>query len=112
MVYIDLSKAFDTIVTSKLLFKLECYGIMGLLLRWIKCFLCNRTQCVVLEHCHSSFTKVISGVPQGSVLGPILLLIYINGMDTVCSGNTHLQLFADDAKLYSSININEYSVPL
>jgi ribonucleases P/MRP protein subunit RPP40 len=112
VVYIDFSKAFDTVVTSKLLVKLECYGITGLLLRWIKCFLCNRTQCVVLKHCHSSFTKVTNSIPQGPVLGPILFLMYINDIDTVCSGNTHLQLFADDAKLCSTISINEVSVLL
>jgi hypothetical protein len=112
VVYIDFSKAFDTVVISKLLFKLECYGITGLLLSWIRCFLSNRTQCVVLDHCFSSFSKVISGVPQGSVLGPILFLIYINDIDRVCCGNTHLQLFADDAKLYSSINVGEASVLL
>ena len=112
VVYIDFSKAFDTVVISKLLFKLECYGITGLLLRWIQFFLSNRMQCVVLDHCFSSFTDVTSGVPQGSVLGPILFLIYINDIDSVCSGNTHLQLFADDAKLYSGINIDVASVPL
>ena len=55
VVYIDFSKVFDIVVTSKLLFKLECYGITGLLLRWIKCFICNRTQCVGFEHCYSFF---------------------------------------------------------
>jgi ribonuclease P/MRP protein subunit RPP40 len=83
VVYIDFSKAFDTVITSKLLFKLECYGITGLLLKCIKCFLSNRIQCVVLDYCCSSFSKVIGGVPQRSVLGPILFLIIINDIDTV-----------------------------
>jgi hypothetical protein len=112
VVYIDFSKAFSLIVSSKLLFKLQSYGITGLLLNWIRCFLSNRTQCVVTERCQSAFQKVISDVPQGSVLGPILFLIYINDIDSVCCGDSHLQLFADDAKLYSSISIGSPSVSL
>ena len=83
------------------------------MLDWIRCFLSNRThQCVVVEQCKSTFQKVISGIPQGSVLGPILFLIYINDIDSVCCGDSHLQLFADDAKLYSSISIGSPSVSL
>jgi ribonuclease P/MRP protein subunit RPP40 len=112
VVYIDFSKAFDSIVISKLLFKLESYGITGQLLSWIACFLSDRTQCVVVDRCQSSFNRVISGVPQGSVLGPILFLLFINDIDSVCCGNAKLQLFADDAKIYSSINIDSISVSL
>jgi ribonucleases P/MRP protein subunit RPP40 len=111
VVYIDFSKVFDSIVTSKLLFKLESYGFTGLLLKWIECFLSNRIQCVVLYHTYSSFNKVISGVPQGSVLGPILFLLYINDA-VICCGHTKVQLFVDDAKLYSSINIDAVSISL
>jgi hypothetical protein len=112
VVYIDFSKAFDSTVISKLLLKLECYGISGLLLSWIRCFLSDRTQCVVVDRCQSSFSEVISGVPQGSVLGPILFLLFINDIDCVCCGDAKLQLFADDAKIYSSINIDRVSVSL
>ena len=69
-------------------------------------------QRAALDHCFSSFTEVTSGVPQGSVLGPIPFLIYINYMDSVCSGYSHMQMFTDDAKLHSSINIDVSSVPL
>lgn len=112
VVYIDFSKAFDSIVHSKLLFKLGLYGIDGPLLKWIEIFLANRMQCVVTDYCFSPFCNVISGVPQGSVLGPILFLIYVNDLSTVCCGNTVLQLFADDAKLYSNISINDGTVSL
>ena len=67
IVYIDFSKAFDSIVPSKLLFKLELYGITGQLLNWIRHFLSNRLQCVVIDRFYSPISPVISGVPQGSV---------------------------------------------
>jgi ribonuclease P/MRP protein subunit RPP40 len=67
---------------------------------------------VVIERCQFALQKVISGVPEGSVLGPILFLIYINYIDSVCCGDPHLQLFADDTKLYSSIGIGSPSVSL
>jgi ribonuclease P/MRP protein subunit RPP40 len=94
VIYIDFSKAIDSIVTSKLLVKLEMYGITGQLLAWT--FLTNRTQRVVVDYCFSPECDVISGVPQGTVLGPILFLIYINDIEHVCCGETKLQLFADD----------------
>ena len=109
VVYVDFSKAFDSIVTSKLLLKLECYGISGLLLTWIKCFLSNRTQRVAVDRCYSAPSMVLSGVPQGSVLGPLLFLIFINDIDTVCCGTCELQLFADDVKLYSNIDVDDTS---
>jgi hypothetical protein len=112
VVYIDFSKAFDSIVHSKLLFKLELYGITGLLLRWIEVFLSNRLQRVVLDYCFSPVCDVISRVPQGSVLGPILFLVYVNDIDSVCCGKTALQLFADDAKIYSQVEMNNSSVSL
>jgi Reverse transcriptase (RNA-dependent DNA polymerase) len=108
VVYIYFSKAFNSIVTSKLLYKLESCGVTGLLLKWIECFLSNRIQCIVLDHTYSSFNKIISGCQQGSVLGPILFLLY----KIVCCGHTKLQLFVDDAKLYSIINIDATSVSL
>jgi hypothetical protein len=75
-------------------------------------FLSDRLQRVVLDYCFSPVCDVISGVPQGSVLGPILFLIYVNDIDSVCCGNTALQLFADDAKLYSQVEMNNSSVSL
>jgi hypothetical protein len=109
VIYIDFAKAFDSIVISKLLYKLENYGISGLLLKWISLYLHDRSQCVVVEGCFSSSCLVVSGVPQGSVLGPILFLIYINDVDSVCKGSSILQLFADDAKLYSRVCVDDHT---
>lgn len=112
VVYVDFSRAFDSIVFSKLLIKLQQYGIAGKLLSWISAFLHNRTQCVVLENCFSSICDVLSGVPQGSVLGPLLFLIFVNDVTSVSVGETALKLYADDVKLYSVIENNSSSVSL
>jgi hypothetical protein len=104
-IYIDFSRAFDSVVHSKLLYKLSNYGISGCLLKWISAFLTDRSQCVVLEHCFSEWLPVVSGVPQGSVLGPILFILYIDDISAVFSNSTvTYKLFADDCKLYSTIN--------
>ena len=102
LVYINFSRPFDSIVLCKLLAKLNALGIDGKLLAWLSAFLHNRRQSVVIENCFSSVGDVISGVPQGSVLGPVLFLIFINDIEHICCGDTNLQLFADDCKLYSS----------
>lgn len=104
VIYIDFSKAFDSIVFSKLLVKLEQCGLEGNLINWISAFLHGRTQRVVLENCFSSVADVISGVPQGSVLGPILFLVFINDVVSTCCSNTTVKMFADDLKLYSIYN--------
>ena len=70
-------------------------------------FINGRTQRVVIENCFSSFTDVVSGVPQGSVLGPILFLIFINDIVSSCCGNTKVKLFADDVKLHSVYNCED-----
>ena len=98
----DFKKAFDTLSHSKLILKLESYGIRGNILHWINDFLTNRTQEVVINQVHSSTQKVLSGVPQGSVLGPILFLVFIN--DPTDLAETTVILFADDTKTYSTIN--------
>jgi hypothetical protein len=112
VVYNDFSMAFDSIVFSKLLFKLQNCGISGRLLSWLSSFIHDRSQCVVLENCFSVVSLVISGVPQGSVLGPILILVYINDVISICCGETTVKLFADDLKLYSVYNNTDNSVDL
>ncbi len=91
----------------KLLAKLYRLGICGTLLKWISAFLTNRVQSVVVENTFSSWVNVISGVPQGSVLGPILFLLFINDVTDISDSGTKFSLFADDIKIYSSIDIIE-----
>ena len=100
--YLDLQKAFDSVPHQRLILKLERLGITGNLLRWIKNFLSERKQRVVLNGISSDWTDVISGVPEGSVLGPILFILYVNDLpDKV---NSYCKIFDDDTKLYKEIN--------
>ena len=102
VVLLDFSKAFDKVPHSRLLHKLHFYGVRNNTLRWIKAFLKDRSQQVVLEGVHSSSVPVLSGVPQGTVAGPLLFLTYINDLpDVITFSNT--RLFADDSLLYKEI---------
>ena len=78
VVFLDFQKAFDTVPYAKLINKLYAYGIRGILLTWIQNFLTNRKQTVIVQDEESQWADVVSGIPQGSVLGPVLFLIYIN----------------------------------
>ena len=98
---LDFSKAFDKVPHHRLSLKLNHYGIQGKTLQWIVDFLSGREQCVVVNGVKSGWEPVTSGVPQGSVLGPTLLLIYIN--DIATDVNSTLRLFADDSILYREI---------
>jgi hypothetical protein len=101
-VYLDFWKAFDTVPHARLLVKLEAYGVRGRVHQWIKSFLSNRKQRVVIDGRFSAWTEVTSGVPQGSVLGPLLFVIFINDLPEVCSNI--LKLYADDSKLLARIS--------
>jgi Reverse transcriptase (RNA-dependent DNA polymerase)/Endonuclease-reverse transcriptase len=109
VIYIDFAKAFDSVVHRKLLCKLVSYGIHGNLLSWIENFLSDRYQYICIDGFYSSTVKVISGVPQGSVLGPILFIIFINDVCDTIVGNTTCKLYADDIKLYASVDFNGIS---
>ena len=97
----DFSKAFDKEAHNRLLYKLERYGIQGNALAWIRGFLTGRTQHVVLDGRTSSAVPMTSGVPQGSVLGPLLFFIYINYINT--SITSDIRLFANDTIIYRRI---------
>ena len=98
---LDFSKAFDKVPHQRLLMKLERYGIHGNLLSWMESFLTKRVQTVICEGATSPSSPVTSGVPQGSVLGPLLFLTYINDLP---NGLTSIvKLFADDTLLYGVV---------
>ena len=102
----DFSKAFDRASHDHLIHKLHKLGIRGTALDWIRNFLTNRTQCVRVGSSMSSWTEVVSGVPQGSVVGPILFLCFINDLPNVVTGI--VKIFADDTKLFSQVPETEY----
>ena len=111
-VFVDLSKAFDTIDHGLLLQKLLCYGVKGKEYQWFSNYLKGRKQRVALDDTMSRWVEVVRGVPQGSVLGPLLFIVYINdlpGMTSKCNIN----MYADDVAIYcSGKDINEVTTSL
>ena len=101
VIYLDFAKAFDKVPHQRLLAKLHGYGIQGKTHEWIRDFLSNRQQRVVVNGVNSDWVPVTSGIPQGSVLGPVLFLVYINDLPDEL--NCLKKLFADDGKVYSPI---------
>ena len=98
-IIIDLREAFDTVNHEILLFKMEHYGIRGSTLKWFKSYLSERKQYVYINGECSELKQITCGVPQGSVLGPLLFLIYINDLPNI-SKKIDLYLFADDTNIY------------
>ena len=103
-IYLDFAKAFDSVPHQRLLKKLETYGIQGNTLRWVRHFLIGRKQRVSVQGEVSDWTEVVSGVPQGSVLGPTLFVIYINELPSVLSSSSKCSMYADDTKIYRTVN--------
>ena len=100
-IYLDFSKAFDKVPHQRLIYKLEKLGITGSLLTWIESFLFQRKQRVKIKGSLSEESHVKSGVPQGSVLGPLLFIAYINDLPLLVNSPT--KVFADDTKMYKEI---------
>ena len=103
IVFFDVSKAFDTVPHLPLLQTLERLGVDKYILRWIKDYLLHRSQLVCVDGCVSPSLPAISGVPQGSVLGPLLFITYINDVTSVISAGSEINMFADDIALYRII---------
>ena len=99
--FAEFSKAFDTVPHERLLHKLEHVGIRGKLITWIGNFLLNRRQHVLIDGTSSEWSDVTSGVPQGSILGPLLHIIYINDIGNDLS--SHIGLFADDCTISKEV---------
>ena len=102
IIYLDFQKAFDKVPHQRLLLKFKAHGIGDSITDWIEQWLTDRRQRVVVDGEVSNWKSVLSGVPQGSVLGPILFLIYINDLDDSITNN--VLKFADDTKLFRKVN--------
>ena len=102
VLYLDFAKAFDKVDHNLLIAKLQIYGIQGKLLDWIRSFLRDRSQIVTVDGFHSVEKPVLSGIPQGSVLGPILFIIYVNDLHFHIQ-NCKSSAFADDTKIQRKI---------
>ena len=110
LILLDFSKAFDTVPHRCLLAKLQHYKIDHLVWSWIESWLTQHTQSVVVDDTSSQPVPVLSGVPQGTVLGPLIFLLYIN--DIVAGISSSLRLFGDDCLLYRTIKSIEDSIIL
>ena len=106
-VLLDFSKAFDKVPHRRLAANLHHYGVRGNTLLWIQSFLADRSQKVIMEGQSSASAPVTSGVPQGTVLGPLLFLVYINDLPSKVQSTA--RLFADDCLLYRTIKSNQDS---
>ncbi len=112
IIYLDFSKAFDSVSHKLLILKLKSFGFCGSLLHWFDDYLTSRTQRVVVEGSCSDWLPVHSGVPQGSILGPLLFLFFINDMADAVSPDSTLALFADDSKVFRRVRSVHDSVQL
>ena len=112
VIFLDLSKAFDSVSHPHLISKMESFGFTGPLLQWFKDYLNNRTQSTVINNHKSESANVLSGVPQGSILGPLLFLMFVNDLPSVIQGNCYTALYADDSKVYKEINSLEDNLQL
>ena len=103
LVLLDFAKAFDKVSHEKLILKLEAYGVNEVLVKWVRGFLSNRKQRVVIGDNYSEWVEVTSSVPQGSVLGPLLFTIFINDLPE--NVKNRCKLYADDCKLIGIVKM-------
>jgi hypothetical protein len=103
VIYTDFEKAFDKVPHRRLISKLKSYDINPEIIKWIEGFLLQRRQRVGIRGKFSDWRKVLSGIPQGSVLGPLLFVIFINDLPEFCGGDSDIFLFADDAKIMKHV---------
>ena len=103
VIYLDMAKAFDKVLHEKLLYKLEMVGVRDPLFAWFRSYLANKRHRTVIDGFASDWRYVPSGVPQGSIIGPLLFLIFINDIADDISTDTSIPLYADDAKCYGKL---------
>ena len=111
VIYVDFAKAFDKVDHDILIQKLKNIGVEGKLLNWLIDFLSDRNQVVVVDNTLSYIADVLSGVPQGTVLGPLLFLIFLNDLSD-CINHCDLSCFADDTRIYKSISFSHDAILL
>ena len=110
ILFLDYSKAFDTVPHARLINQVESFGVGGEALRWIKSFLTGREQQVIANNCGSSWQPVKSGIPQGSVLGPVLFSLFVNDVPSLTTNS--VTMFADDTKLHAALTDPNTSITL
>lgn len=103
LVFLDFSKAFDRVSHRKLLNKIHTFGLPSFTINWIKQYLSNRTQFADVDGYSPKRLPVTSGVPQGSILGPILFLMYVNDITTAVCPDVQIRLFADDCLIFKQV---------
>ena len=106
-VYLDFAKAFDSVPHQRLILKIDSYSITSKVQSWIRAFLTNRRQRVSISGSVSEWSPVTSGVPQGSILGPVLFVIFINDLPDVL--NSWCQMYADDTKVSTTVDSKKES---
>ena len=109
VIFLDLRKAFDTVDHNILLKKLSCYGLQGKELSLMHSYLSDRSQCCSIEGMVSAFIPITCGIPQGSILGPLLFIIYVNDLQDV-TRSCDLSMYADDTHLTSALKNRVISV--